>query len=159
MEVIRLRLRSHDGGFVGVRKVKGHSFGGRQLKGLLNVAEVKGQHNFLAVVLARNFFVGASQVQLRREDCKLSGSKLEDCAQRSFVNVNADAGMFRQIMINLIKNAIEAEAQKIVIALINNEETSHNQPLTLYVGNDGMPIPADLKAFLAINGMAMNIMR
>lgn len=68
----------------------------------------------------------------------------------SSINVNADAGMFRQIMINLIKNAIEAEAQKIVIALINNEETSHNQPLTLYVGNDGMPIPAENRQSLFV---------
>ena len=68
----------------------------------------------------------------------------------SNINVNADAGMFRQIMINLIKNAIEAEAQKIVIALINNEETSHNQPLTLYVGNDGMPIPAENRQSLFV---------
>lgn len=68
----------------------------------------------------------------------------------SGINVNADAGMLRQVLINLIKNAIEAEAQKIVIALINNEETSHNQPLTLYVGNDGMPIPAENRQSLFV---------
>lgn len=68
----------------------------------------------------------------------------------SSINVNADAGMLRQVLINLIKNAIEAEAQKIVIALINNEETSHNQPLTLYVGNDGMPIPAENRQSLFV---------
>ena len=68
----------------------------------------------------------------------------------SGINVNADAGMLRQVLINLIKNAIEAEAQKIVIALINNEETSHNQLLTLYVGNDGMPIPAENRQSLFV---------
>ena len=68
----------------------------------------------------------------------------------SGINVNADAGMLRQVLINLIKNAIEAEAKKIVIALINNEETSHNQPLTLYVGNDGMPIPAENRQSLFV---------
>jgi len=68
----------------------------------------------------------------------------------SGINVNADAGMLRQVLVNLIKNAIEAEAQKIVIALINNEETSHNQPLTLYVGNDGMPIPAENRQSLFV---------
>lgn len=65
----------------------------------------------------------------------------------SGINVNADAGMLRQVLINLIKNAIEAEAQKIVIALINNED---NQPLTLYVGNDGMPIPAENRQSLFV---------
>ena len=68
----------------------------------------------------------------------------------SGINVNADAGMLRQVLINLIKNAIEAEAKKIVIALIKNEETSHNQPLTLYVGNDGMPIPAENRQSLFV---------
>ena len=68
----------------------------------------------------------------------------------SGINVNADAGMLRQVLINLIKNAIEAEAKKIVIALINNEETSHNQPLILYVGNDGMPIPAENRQSLFV---------
>ena len=68
----------------------------------------------------------------------------------SGINVNADAGMLRQVLINLIKNAIEAEAKKIVIALINNEVTSHNQPLTLYVGNDGMPIPAENRQSLFV---------
>lgn len=68
----------------------------------------------------------------------------------SGINVNADTGMLRQVLINLIKNAIEAEAKKIVIALINNEETSHNQPLTLYVGNDGMPIPAENRQSLFV---------
>lgn len=68
----------------------------------------------------------------------------------SGINVNADAGMLRQVLINLIKNAIEAEAQKIVITLINNEETSHNQSLSLYVGNDGMPIPAENRQSLFV---------
>lgn len=68
----------------------------------------------------------------------------------SGINVNADAGMLRQVLINLIKNAIEAEAQKIVITLINNEETSHNQSLALYVGNDGMPIPSENRQSLFV---------
>ncbi|SHK56313.1 sensor histidine kinase [Xylanibacter ruminicola] len=64
--------------------------------------------------------------------------------------VNADAGMLRQVLMNLIKNAIEAEAQKIVIAIINEEAISNNQSLTLYVGNDGVPIPAENRQSLFV---------
>ena len=64
--------------------------------------------------------------------------------------VNADAGMLRQVLMNLIKNAIEAEAQKMVIAIINEEAISNNQSLTLYVGNDGVPIPAENRQSLFV---------
>ena len=64
--------------------------------------------------------------------------------------VNADAGMLRQVLMNLIKNAIEAEAQKMVIAIINEEAISNNQSLTLYVGNDGVPIPAENRRSLFV---------
>lgn len=64
--------------------------------------------------------------------------------------VNADAGMLRQVLMNLIKNAIEAEAQKMVITIINEEAISNNQSLTLYVGNDGVPIPAENRQSLFV---------
>jgi signal transduction histidine kinase len=47
--------------------------------------------------------------------------------------VSADAGMLRQILMNLVKNAIEAEATKIVMEMNNG----------LHIGNDGQPIPAE----------------
>lgn len=64
--------------------------------------------------------------------------------------VSADAGMLRQVLINLVKNAVEAQAQKMVIATINETETSYNQPIILYVGNNGMPIPAENRQSLFV---------
>ena len=61
--------------------------------------------------------------------------------------VRADAGMLRQVMINLAKNATEAGAQKMVITQI---ESSSAQQLTLYVGNDGLPIPAENRQSLFV---------
>ena len=68
----------------------------------------------------------------------------------SSIIVSADAGMLRQVLINLIKNAIEADAIKMVIAIVGDEETTHDQLLTLYVGNDGVPIPAENRQSLFV---------
>ena len=61
--------------------------------------------------------------------------------------VRADAGMLRQVMMNLAKNAVEAEAKKIVISQI---ETTTSQQVLLYVGNDGLPIPAENRQSLFV---------
>jgi len=61
--------------------------------------------------------------------------------------VRADAGMLRQVLMNLIKNAVEAEAKKIVIT--PNDSPSTNQ-LRLYIGNDGLPIPAENRQSLFV---------
>lgn len=53
----------------------------------------------------------------------------------------ADAGMLRQVLMNLVKNAIEAKAKKMVI-----EEDNYS----LYIGNDGLPIPAENRQSLFV---------
>ena len=63
------------------------------------------------------------------------------------ITVHADAGMLRQVMMNLAKNAEEAEAKKIVITPIDSP--SNNQ-LRLYIGNDGLPIPAENRQSLFV---------
>ncbi len=62
--------------------------------------------------------------------------------------VRADVGMLRQVLMNLAKNAVEAEAKKIVIEQI--EELTDSRDLTLYIGNDGLPIPAENRQSLFV---------
>lgn len=62
--------------------------------------------------------------------------------------VRADAGMLRQVLMNLAKNAVEAEAKRIVITQI--EDPPSAQQLTFYFGNDGLPIPAENRQSLFV---------
>ncbi len=64
----------------------------------------------------------------------------------SDIIVRADAGMLRQVLMNLVKNAIEAEAHKIVVRMVDEESSS----LMLYIGNDGLPIPAENRQSLFV---------
>lgn len=66
--------------------------------------------------------------------------------------LKADKGMLRQILMNLIKNAIEADATKIIIELTNqpSPNTQHPSPITLLIGNDGSPIPAENRQSLFV---------
>lgn len=60
------------------------------------------------------------------------------CALSDDTIVNADPNMLRQILINLVKNAVEADAGHISV------EESEN-PMTVYVSNDGRPIPPEVR--------------
>ena len=62
--------------------------------------------------------------------------------------VRADAGMLRQVLMNLTKNAAEAEAKRIVLQQI--KEPSNHQQLMLHIGNDGLPIPAENRQSLFV---------
>ena len=64
------------------------------------------------------------------------------CAVADDAVVNADPNMLRQILINLVKNAIEADAQHICI---ENVGDSKSPTTRLLVSNDGQPIPAEAR--------------
>ena len=62
--------------------------------------------------------------------------------------VRADVSMLRQVLMNLTKNAVEAEAKKMVIEQMNDLPSA--QQLMLYIGNDGLPIPAENRQSLFV---------
>ena len=62
--------------------------------------------------------------------------------------VRADVSMLRQVLMNLTKNAVEAETKKMVIEQMNDLPPA--QQLMLYIGNDGLPIPAENRQSLFV---------
>jgi len=66
------------------------------------------------------------------------------------ITVSADAGMLRQVMVNLVKNAIEAEARKMTVAIAGSHAKEWNRPVILYIGNDGNPIPTENRQSLFV---------
>ena len=74
----------------------------------------------------------------------------------SDIIVRADQGMLRQVLMNLAKNAVEAEATKMVVeaacpsAEANSLLFTLHSSLLLYIGNDGLPIPAENRQSLFV---------
>ena len=80
--------------------------------------------------------------------------------------VQADDGMLRQVLMNLVKNAIEAGATRMQLAL-QRVDVAENH-VSLLVSNDGMPIPAENRQSLFVpffttkptgNGIGLSLSR
>ena len=78
--------------------------------------------------------------------------------------IETDPNLLRQILINLIKNAIEAGAKTMGMQC----ERSKEGRILLYVGNDGAPIPAEARSSIFIpffttkrqgNGIGLSLSR
>ncbi len=80
--------------------------------------------------------------------------------------VQADDGMLRQVLMNLAKNAMEAGAKRMELALTPADTVKDH--VSLYVSNDGMPIPAENRQSLFVpffttkrtgNGIGLSLSR
>ena len=92
-----------------------------------------------------------SDVQLRPlldDVCKAYPNLAWQIAIPSDAVIYADKGMLRQVLMNLTKNAVEAEATTMVIQQV--ADSPNEQVLTIYVGNDGQPIPAENRQSLFV---------
>ena len=65
----------------------------------------------------------------------------------SDLTVSADTGMLRQVLMNLVKNAIEANAQRMVVSVPDSLPVGK---AVIFIGNDGIPIPAENRQSLFV---------
>lgn len=87
-----------------------------------------------------------------------------DNAMPPVVSIKTDPNLLRQILINLVKNAVEAGARTMGVHC----ELGHQGRVLLYLSNDGEPIPADARSSIFIpffttkrggNGIGLSLSR
>ena len=75
-------------------------------------------------------------INLTREQAVLSGATCTYTERSEDIILYADEGQIAQILINLVKNAIQAEAKNVEITA----EINHSEYIIITVANDGRPI-------------------
>ncbi|MBR6592231.1 MAG: HAMP domain-containing histidine kinase [Prevotella sp.] len=65
-------------------------------------------------------------------------------------DIYTDSSMLRQVLINLIKNAVEAKADKMAIEAKCIESADGNRHLAICVSNNGTPIPPEVASTIFV---------
>ena len=108
-------------------------------KGLIRFVESYRNLTRVAAPVKKAFYLREAVervINLTREEALISGSACSYLEKSDDIILYADEGQITQILINLVKNAIQAEARQIAITA----EINQYEHIIINVTNDGRPI-------------------
>lgn len=108
-------------------------------KGLIRFVESYRNLTRVAVPVKKAFYLREAVervINLTREEALISGSVCSYLEKSDDIILYADEGQITQILINLVKNAIQADARQIAITA----EINQYEHIIINVTNDGRPI-------------------
>lgn len=111
----------------------------RSTKGLIRFVESYRNLTRVAAPVKKAFYLREAVervINLTREEALISGSACSYLEKSDDIILYADEGQITQILINLVKNAIQADARQIAITA----EINQYEHIIINVTNDGRPI-------------------